>query len=104
MTETIGYAEGPYGVTEYGGIVVKTTAITVELEEKGKMTVTVLGAGGSSLSGASVAISGGTSESATTDSNGEVVFETIPVAEYTVDITHSDYISETATVSASDFA
>lgn len=99
----MGYGQGAYGSGPYGSIVVREADVSIELEEKGKLTVTVLDTGGSALSGVSVAISGGADRSADTGEDGTTVFEDLPVTDYDVEASHPDYFDDTVSVPESAF-
>lgn len=104
MAETIGYGQRGYGQGYYGGYMVKTTSVSLTLEEKGKMTVTVEDPGGNALSGVSVTLSGTQSQSGETGSNGKVIFDGIQIGDYTVEASKDGYFAASTQVSAGDFS
>lgn len=81
----------------------KEANVTVTLEEKGKMAVEVADTGGSPLSGVSVSISGPSSETATTNSNGVATFNGIQIGSYEITATLEGYFEQTTSVDSSDF-
>lgn len=81
----------------------KEVTKTVTLEEKGKITINVQDDGGNAVSGASVTLSGTSSDSTTTDSSGQVVFDGLPVGQYDVTISKSGYFEKSISVAEAEF-
>lgn len=101
----MGYGTGGYGRGGYG-VMTQTTSVTITLEEQGELTVQVDDADGAGIDGATVTLSGASgsvSEEATTDENGQVVFDGIPIADYTVSAEAMGYFADEASVAAGDF-
>lgn len=103
---TSGYGAGGYGEGGYGGVttdMTKTANVSLTMEEQGNLTVTVSDQSGSAVGSASVTISGPSSDSGTTDSSGQVVFDPVDIGDYNVTVTKDGYFEVTATVSSGDF-
>lgn len=100
------YGESGYGDSTYGTTTTMTKSVqkTVTLEEKGKITIAVQNPGGSAITGVSVSISGTSSASAETDSSGQVVFDGVPIGDYTVTLTEPGYFEQTVSISQGEFA
>lgn len=98
------YGLQPYGENGWGGIMTKEASVEVVLEEQGNLTVTVTDPGGNGLSGASVELSGTSSRSGETGSDGTIAFEGLRIGDYDVTVQKEGWFEKLASVSADDFA
>lgn len=84
-----------------------TAGVTLTLEQEtpteGNIEATVQDGSGAAIEGATVTISGAASGSGTTDADGVVTIPSVPIGSYTVDATKNGYLSDSASISDSDF-
>lgn len=98
-----GYINERVPVTVNGALVdVGTITLTSSVPSTHNVTGTVIGSGGSPISGADVTVSDGTNTyTATTNSNGNFTVTGVPDGSYTVTITAGGYNTYTDTVAVS---
>lgn len=90
---------GPTGPTANVNLMLAPTS-----PDSGNLVVTCVDDTGAAIEGATVSISGETSDSMSTDANGVAAFEGVPLGSYSVEAVKSGYESATGSVSGSDFS
>lgn len=77
--------------------------LTKKAEESGNISVNVSDESGSSISGAEVSITGASEQVGTTNSEGVVNFNGVPIGDYTVSASKSGYTSSSTEVKKGNF-
>lgn len=100
---TIRYGEQGYGNGSYPGVIMKEATATLVTEEKGKITITVEDDDGNAFQGVSLALSGDSSATGSTDDTGMFTFSDLGVGSYTVSIDDEDYKGASTSFTEADF-